>query len=71
MVRNGAWGILINDYPDPSLPSVPAWCQGGDTFFNPPAPFDQILGPVIRCYRAPRLRRSRGAQGGRLSTPRP
>jgi hypothetical protein len=50
VVRNGAWGILINDYPDPSLPAVPAWCQGGDTFFNPPAPFDQILGPVIPCY---------------------
>ncbi|MGZ6077698.1 MAG: hypothetical protein ACXWK6_07825 [Myxococcaceae bacterium] len=50
IVRNGSWGILINDYPDPDLPSVPAWCTGGDPFFNPPPPFDQILGPVIPCY---------------------
>jgi hypothetical protein len=50
VVNNGSWGILINDYPDPSLPGVPAWCTGGAPFFNPPSPFDQILGPVIPCY---------------------
>ena len=50
VVGNGGWGILINDYPDADLPGVPAWCQGGAQFFNPPAPFDQILGPVIPCY---------------------
>jgi len=50
VVRNGGWGVLINDYPDGDLPRVPAWCTGGDPFFNPPPPFDQILGPVIPCY---------------------
>jgi hypothetical protein len=46
VVNNGAWGILINDYPDGTFP----YCSGGDAFFNPPSPFDQILGPVIPCY---------------------
>ena len=50
LADNGGWGILINDYPDPSLPAVATWCQGGIPFFNPPPPFDQILGPVIPCY---------------------
>lgn len=50
VVRNGGWGILINDYPDPDLPAVPAWCQGGDQLFHPPPPFDQLLAPVIPCY---------------------
>jgi len=50
VVNNGSWGILVNDYPDPSLPATPTWCQGGTPFFNPPAPIDQILGPVIPCY---------------------
>jgi len=27
--HQGGWGILINDYPDPSLPSVPTYCAGG------------------------------------------
>ena len=43
---NGAWGVLLNDYPDPTQP----FCDGGDPFFAPPPPFDQILGPVIPCY---------------------
>ncbi|MGB8326360.1 MAG: hypothetical protein WCE48_02145 [Steroidobacteraceae bacterium] len=43
---NGAWGVLLNDYPDGSLGA----CDGGNAFFNPPPPFDQILGPVIPCY---------------------
>jgi hypothetical protein len=43
---NGAWGILLNDYPDASQPA----CDGGVPFFNPPPPFDQLLGPVIPCY---------------------
>jgi hypothetical protein len=52
LLGNGSWGILINDYPDASMPGVPAWCQGGTPFFAPPPPFDQILGPVIPCYFA-------------------
>ena len=48
--HNGAWGILVNDYPDPSLPGVPAWCTGGVQYFAPPSPFDSILGPVVPCY---------------------
>lgn len=48
--RNGAWGILVNDYPDPSLPAVPTWCDGGVQYFAPPSPFDGILGPVVPCY---------------------
>ncbi|HEX8990844.1 MAG TPA: hypothetical protein VF784_04130 [Anaerolineales bacterium] len=43
---NGAWGIMVNDYPDASLP----YCDGGVPFFQPPPPYDQILGPVIPCY---------------------
>ena len=43
---NGAWGVLLNDYPDGSQPA----CDGGVAFFNPPSPYDQILGPVIPCY---------------------
>jgi len=43
---NGAWGVLLNDYPDPSMPA----CDGGVPFFNPPSPFDQLLGPVVPCY---------------------
>jgi hypothetical protein len=47
VVNNGAWGILLNDYPDASLPN----CTGGDAFFQPPPPFDAILGaPIIPCY---------------------
>jgi hypothetical protein len=43
---NGAWGVLLNDYPDATQPA----CDGGVPFFNPPPPFDQLLGPVIPCY---------------------
>ena len=43
---NGAWGVLLNDYPDASKPA----CVGGIPFFKPPPPFDQLLGPVIPCY---------------------
>jgi Right handed beta helix region len=25
----GGWGILLHDYPDPSAPSAPTYCQGG------------------------------------------
>jgi hypothetical protein len=46
VVNNGAWGVVINDYPDGSLPH----CDGGSLFFNPPLPYDQILGSVIPCY---------------------
>jgi hypothetical protein len=40
----GAWGILINDYPDASPPSVPTYCAGGIP--NVPNPF----GPGTVCY---------------------
>jgi hypothetical protein len=43
---NGAWGIIANDYPDVTI----GFCDGGLPFFNPPPPYDQILGPVIPCY---------------------
>lgn len=43
---NGAWGVVLNDYPDASQPA----CNGGVAFFNPPPPFDQLLGPVVPCY---------------------
>jgi hypothetical protein len=46
IVRNGAWGVLLNDYPDATLP----YCDGGDPFFNVPPPFDQLFGPVVPCY---------------------
>lgn len=46
IIGNGAWGVLLNDYPDGSQPA----CVGGIPFFSPPPPFDQILGPVIPCY---------------------
>ena len=46
VARNGAWGVLLNDYPDPTLP----YCDGGDAFFNVPPPFDQLFGPVVPCY---------------------
>ena len=47
---NGAWGVLVNDFPDTSPPSAPPWCQGGLPFFNPPPPYDSIFGPTIPCY---------------------
>ena len=43
---NGAWGVLLNDYPDASIGA----CEGGDAFFKPPPPYDAIFGPVIPCY---------------------
>ncbi len=46
VIGNGAWGVLVNDYPDSTQP----FCDGGLPFFNPPPPYDQILGPVIPCY---------------------
>jgi hypothetical protein len=49
-VNNGSWGVLVNDYPDPTLPAVATYCQGGIASFNPPPPFNGILGPVVPCY---------------------
>jgi hypothetical protein len=40
----GAWGVLLNDYPDPSPPSVPTYCAGGIP--GVPNPF----GPGTVCY---------------------
>jgi hypothetical protein len=49
--HNGAWGILVNDYPDPSPPAVPTWCAGGVPYFALSPPFDAILGgSVVPCY---------------------
>ena len=50
VTNNGAWGIVVNDYPDPDMPAVSAWCNGGDPWFTPPAPYDAILGPIIPCF---------------------
>jgi hypothetical protein len=50
ITHNGAWGILVTDYPDPNLPSIPIYCQGGIVGFNPPAPYNQLLGPTVPCY---------------------
>ena len=29
VTNQGAWGILVHDYPDPSPPSIPQYCAGG------------------------------------------
>jgi len=50
VVRNGAWGILVNDYPDPQTSNNPEYCTGGIKNFAPPAPYNQILGSPIPCY---------------------
>jgi hypothetical protein len=35
--HQGAWGIVVNDYPDPSAPSASTYCQGGmKGIFYPP-----------------------------------
>lgn len=47
--HNGAWGILVNDYPDPTPPVNPGDCQGGEPNFATPSPYDKIFGPVIPC----------------------
>jgi len=52
--NNGAWGVLVNDYPDPTGPEVPAYCAGGVVDFEPPPPYDAffgaIFGPGVPCY---------------------
>jgi len=48
--NNGGWGVLLNDYPDYDPPIVPAWCTGGLQNFAPPAPYDQVYGPLVPCY---------------------
>ena len=53
VVRNGAWGILLNDYPDYSASNGdPAYCSGGIQSYTPPAPYDQLYAPnlPIPCY---------------------
>jgi hypothetical protein len=50
LVNNGSWGILINDYPDPSPPAAPPSCQGGTLNFQPPPPLNLFLGSVVPCY---------------------
>ncbi len=50
VTRNGAWGILVNDYADPTPPAIPTYCQGGIVNFQTPAPYDQLLGAVVPCY---------------------
>jgi hypothetical protein len=46
VAHNGAWGVLVNDYPDATLPD----CVGGDAMFAVPPPFDQLFGPVVPCW---------------------
>ena len=48
--HNGAWGILLNDYPDSSTSALPTYCQGGTQGYTPAPPFDLLYGPVIPCY---------------------
>jgi parallel beta-helix repeat protein len=50
IANNGAWGILVSDYPDLSSAEVSTYCRGGTIGFNPPPPYDLLLGPVIPCY---------------------
>ena len=45
VTENGAWGVLLSDYPDRSVSA----CTGGDQWFTPPPPFDQFFGSVP-CY---------------------
>ena len=47
VASNGAWGVVLNDYPDGSLGTP---CTGGDAYYNPPPPYDGILGSVTPCY---------------------
>jgi len=46
ITHNGAWGVMLNDYPDFAATT----CNGGTPGFNPPAPFDLLLGPIVPCY---------------------
>jgi parallel beta-helix repeat protein len=52
VTNNGSWGILLNDYPDYSTATVPAFCQGGVLDYTPPSPYDQLYAPLlpIPCY---------------------
>ena len=50
---NGAWGVMINDYPDPTFPV--AYCDGGQPFFVAPAPYGDFFAailqaPFVPCY---------------------
>ncbi len=48
--RNGAWGVLVNDYPDLTAPGVATYCQGGIIDFSVPPPYNQLIGNTIPCY---------------------
>ena len=48
--HNGAWGVLLNDYPDPSTDMIPGYCQGGTRDFMPPPPYNLLLGASVPCY---------------------
>jgi hypothetical protein len=50
--HNGSWGVVLNDYADYSDATVVAYCQGGDLFYTPPSPYDQLYAPLlpIPCY---------------------
>lgn len=50
VANNGAWGILVSDYPDPNPPEVSTYCRGGTIGFTPPPPYNLILGPLVPCY---------------------
>jgi hypothetical protein len=55
VVNNGAWGILINDYPDLSTPSVPTWCKGGTVGFTPTGKDAEVLAPLLTVIGGPTI----------------
>ncbi len=72
IVRNGSYGVLVNDYPDGSLPAVAAWCQGGTQAFAPPPPFDTIIAPLVPCWffaTGNRIEHNRFADNGGFGNP--
>lgn len=50
IANNGAWGMLINDYPDFSTSSSSQYCTGGLKNYSVPPPFNQLLGNTVPCY---------------------
>jgi hypothetical protein len=50
VTNQGAWGILVNDYPDFSTSNSPQYCQGGYIDFQVPPPYDQLLGATVPCF---------------------
>ena len=52
IIGNGAWGVVLNDYPDYSLRgdgSLPS-CLGGDLLYDVPGNYQAILPSPVPCY---------------------